>query len=116
MTPSSAKAKGQRLQKWVKELILKECPSLEDDDVRSTSSGSNGEDVLLSPAARKLLPVSIECKNLASMAFYKWMDQAASNCPKDCEPVVVAKANHRYPVVIVDAEFFFKNFPKRIRK
>lgn len=70
--------------------------------------GAGGEDILLSPAARKLVPYSIECKNLNSMAFYKWYDQAVSNCPKGSEPIVVAKANHRKPVVIVDAEYFFK--------
>jgi len=78
--------------------------------------GQSGEDVQLSPAARKLLPVGIECKNYANMAFYKWYDQAVINTPKDCEPIVVAKANYRKPVVIVDAEAFFKHWqPRKIR-
>jgi len=50
------------------------------------------------------MPVGIECKSYANMAFYKWYDQAVINTPKDCEPIVVAKANYRRPVVIVDAE------------
>jgi len=104
------------LQQWVRDQILHNHPSLEPDDVRSTSMGAGGEDVLLSPAARKLLPVSIECKSLANMAFYKWYDQAVVNAPKGTEPIVVAKANHRTPVVIVDAEYFFKNFSKGTRR
>ena len=113
MKPQSAKSKGRRLQQWTRDLILKVWPSLKPDDVRSTSMGAGGEDVLLSPYARKLCPLSIECKNLQSMAFYKWYDQAVVNAPKKAEPIVVAKANHRKPVVIVDAEYFFKHYSNR---
>lgn len=116
MKPASAKQKARLLQQWVRDTILKYSPSLTKDDVRSTSMGASGEDVTLSQAARKQYPISIECKNLANMALYNWYDQAVINTPKDCEPVVVAKANRRYPVVIVDADWFFKNFPKRIRR
>lgn len=116
MKPSSAKAKGRKLQQWVRDLILSKHRSLEPDDVRSTSMGAGGEDVQLSPAARKLVPLSIECKNLASMAFYKWYDQAWINAPKGTEPIVVAKANHKRPVVIVDAEYFFTHYvPRKTR-
>lgn len=116
MKPSSAKAKGRKLQQWVRDLILSNHPSLEEDDVRSTSMGAGGEDVQLSPAARSLVPVTIECKSYANMAFYKWLDQAYINAPKGTQPIVVAKANHRNPVVIVDAEYFFNNFRKGTRR
>jgi hypothetical protein len=94
-------------------MILRRHPSLEPDDVRSTGMGQSGEDVQLSPTARKLLPFGIECKSYASMAFYKWYDQAVINTPKDCEPILVAKANHRDPVVIVNAEYFFEHIGPR---
>ncbi|PHS02810.1 MAG: hypothetical protein COA78_20425 [Blastopirellula sp.] len=110
MKTSSAKSKGRRLQQWTRDAILGNHPSLEPDDVRSTSMGASGEDVLLSPAARKLVPFSIECKNLARMAFYQWYDQAVDNTPEGVEPMVVAKMNRRKPMVIVDAEFFFNNY------
>ena len=116
MKPQSAKAKGRKLQQWVRDLILKRYKSLTSDDVRSTSMGAGGEDVLLSTAARKLLPLSFECKNRASYAFYKDYDQAVVNAPKGAEPVLVAKANHRKPVVIIDAEYFMKHYsPKQVR-
>ena len=63
MKSRSAKNKGKRLQNKVRDLILEKFNTLEDDDVRSTTMGDSGEDVLLSPAARKLFPFSIECKN-----------------------------------------------------
>lgn len=78
--------------------------------------GAGGEDVQLSQAARKLLPLSIECKSRASYAFYKDYDQAVVNCPKNAEPVLIAKANHRNPVVIIDMEYFFDHYqPRKIR-
>lgn len=78
--------------------------------------GAGGEDIQMSPKARSLIPLSIECKNLQSMAFYKWLDQAYMNAPKGAQPIVVAKANHRKPVVIVDAEYFFKHYEPRKRR
>ncbi len=116
MKPSSAKAKGRRLQQWTRDVILNRYRSLEPDDVRSTSMGAPGEDIQMSPAARKQLPLSFECKNRASYAFYKDYDQAVINAPKKTEPVLVAKANHRKPVVIIDAEYFFDHYYCRKRR
>ena len=107
MKTAGAKAKGRKLQQWVRDLILSKHPSLEEDDVKSTAMGQGGEDVQLSPAARKLVPLSIECKSRASYAFYKDLDQAYANCPKGSQPTLIAKANHRDPVVIIDATVFF---------
>jgi hypothetical protein len=110
MKPQSAKAKGRNLQKWVRERLLTLFPQLEEDDVRSTSMGNQGEDVQLSPAARKLIPVVIECKNLAKFVGYTYMSQATMHLKsKDINitPIVVIKANHQRPLVIVDAEYFF---------
>lgn len=75
--------------------------------------GAGGEDILLSPKARGLVPLSIECKSYRSVAVYNWYQQAKDNCPKKVEPVVVFKANHKKPLVAVDAEYFFANFPQK---
>lgn len=112
MRPASGKAKGRKLQQWVRDMILELLPDLETDDVKSTSMGAGGEDVQLSPAARKLLPVSIECKSYKEMAVYKWYDQAVQNAPKGMEPLVVAKMDRRKPLVILDAETYFKEKTK----
>ena len=105
--PSSAKAKGRRLQQWVRDQIIAAFPKLTDSDVWSTSMGANGEDVKLSTAARKLFGYSVECKALKAIAVYKAMDQATDNCPKGAEPLVVLKADRRRPLVLMDAEHFF---------
>lgn len=68
--------------------------------------GAGGEDILMSPKARRQFPVSIECKNLAKFVGYTYLDQAVANA-KLYQPVAVVKANRRDPVVVVDAEYFF---------
>lgn len=106
---SSAKAKGRRHQQWVRDKILALFPKqLLPDDVRSTSMGAGGEDIQLSPAARRLFPYSIECKAFKSFAIYKVMDQAAENCPKGAEPVAIIKGDRQKPLAVIDAEHFFK--------
>ncbi len=103
MKTSSAKAKGRNLQKWVVTQILSLFPSLTGNDVSSRSMGAQGEDVLLSEAARKLLPVSFECKNRAAFAVYKDYVQAETNS-QGYEPIQIIKQNHCRPLAIIDAE------------
>jgi hypothetical protein len=107
MKTSSAKSKGRKLQQWVRDLILRLHPDLEPDDVKSTGMGQGGEDVQLSPAARKLVPLCIECKNVEKLNVWAAYDQACEHRSKG-EPVVVMKKNHREPLVVVDAEYFFE--------
>ncbi len=78
LKPSSAKAKGRVLQQFVRDLIVAKF-GLEPDDVRSVSMGVSGEDLLLSPAARRKLPISMECKSRASISVYGHYQQAIEN-------------------------------------
>lgn len=116
MKPASAKAKGRKFQQEVRDTILHAFPSLTKDDVRSTSMGAGGEDIQLSSAARKLFPYSVECKHRANYAFYKDWDQAVNNAPKKSIPILVAKANHRPPVVIMELDHFMKIATKGTRR
>jgi hypothetical protein len=109
----SAKAKGRKLQQWVRNMILELIPSLEQDDVKSTSMGAGGEDVQLSPAARKKIPISLECKARKSIAVYSYYAQAEENCPTGMEPVVIIKADRKKPLAIVDAEYFLKKMTNK---
>ena len=64
MKTASRKAKGRRLQNKIRDLLIEHfSDELEDDDIRCAIMGESGEDLKLSPAARKLIPYSIECKN-----------------------------------------------------
>jgi hypothetical protein len=69
--------------------------------------GVSGEDLLLSPAARRFLPISVECKSRASISVYSYYEQAKKNAGA-YEPVCVIKQNRSKPLVVVDAEYFFK--------
>ena len=108
MNTVTRKAKGKRLQKYVCNLILKYNSILTDKDVKSIRMGRKGEDIQLSQKARKLIPYSIECKNQEKMK-YLWdaYEQAINNSDK-VEPIVVLKINHKKPLVLIDAEHFFK--------
>lgn len=105
MRPASAKAKGRKGQQLVRDLILELFPSLEPDDVRSTAMGSPGEDLLLSPAARKLVPYQIESKNKARSQIHTYYDQAKTH--GDYEPLVVVKMDRSESLAIVEARHFF---------
>ena len=109
--PQSAKAKGRNLQKWVRDLLLESFPQLEEDDVRSTSMGCGGEDLQLSPAARKLFGFSIECKNQERLNVWEAYDQASANSGKH-EPLLVMKKNRKKPLVVLDAETFVQIIKK----
>jgi hypothetical protein len=85
-------------------MILAAFLQLEPDDVKSTSMGASGEDVQLSPAARRLFPYQIECKAKAKAQVYTWYEQAKSH--GDHEPVVFIKKDRSKPLVVVDAEHF----------
>jgi hypothetical protein len=104
MTPASAKQKGRNFQKYVRDKLLETFPTLEPDDVRSTSMGAGGEDLQLSPAARKLIPYNIECKSKAKSQIHTYYEQAEQHGSH--EPLVVVKMDRRIPLAIVSLDHF----------
>ena len=66
----SAKAKGRRLQNFVRDALRDKYSKLEEDDIKSAIMGVGGEDIVLSPAARKVIPYSFECKNVERLQFW----------------------------------------------
>ena len=92
MKPRSAKNKGKRLQNKVRDLILEKFNQLEQDDVRSITMGDSGEDILLSPAARRLFPFSVECKNQEKLNIWSSLEQAENNC-EGLTPLLIFKRN-----------------------
>lgn len=106
MTPQSSKAKGRALQKLVRDKLLATFTELEPDDIKSTSMGASGEDVQLSPAARKLLPYQIECKNKATSQLHTYYDQAKTH--GSYEPLVIVKKNRAEVLVAMTLDHFLK--------
>ena len=116
MKPKSVKAKGRRLQNMVRDQIRKLLSpwGVEHDDVNGAIMGEPGVDIKLSPKAKKLLPIAVECKNTqASSVIYKYWNQAEANkCT--CEPVLVIKANHKRPLAVIDLDYYLSLEHKRI--
>ena len=101
MKPRSAKNKGKRLQNKIRDLILEKFDSLEKDDVRSITMGDSGEDILLSPAARRLFPFSVECKNQEKLNIWSSIEQAEENSGKHT-PLVIFKRNRTKTYAVLE--------------
>jgi hypothetical protein len=108
MKTSSAKSKGRLLQKKVRDAILETYKELTPNDVRSTSMGASGVDVLLSERAMDYFPYSVECKNRARIAVYDWWLQCACNVHPNTQPLMVIKQNHSDPLVIITLDHFME--------
>jgi len=107
MKTRSAKSKGRRLQNQIKELLLESFKELEPDDVRSAIMGETGEDIKLSPAARRQIPYSFECKNQEKINIWESLNQAEENSG-DYPPVLIFKRNRSKTYVTIELEEFIK--------
>ena len=106
--PKGAKAKGRNLQNLLRDKLRVAYPSLEEDDVKSQTMGMPGEDIVLSPAARRKIPYSFECKNVERLQFWSAVEQAESNLKKGATPAVVVKKNRKKPYVAIPLESFIR--------
>ena len=106
-SPRSSKAKGRRLQNMVRDrLRVAFAEHLEDDDIKSQIMGVNGEDIVLSPAARKLIPYSIECKNVERLNIWQCLQQAEDNTHETCSPALVIKKNQINPYIMIPLDLW----------
>lgn len=107
MNPKSVKAKGRLLQNLVRDkLRVAHNLCLVDDDIKSQTMGMTGEDIVLSPKARKYIPYSFECKNQERIQLWKAIEQAEANKKDDCNIAVVIKRNRTKPYVVIDLDHF----------
>ena len=104
MRTQSKKAKGRRLQQWVRDILIEKL-EVHPEDIESRSMGDGGEDLIMSRSAREKFPYSIECKNQESLNIWKSYEQAQQNSG-NYEPIVVIKRNNVKPLVLVDADYF----------
>ena len=107
MKTSSKKGKGRRLQNYVVEKLLFLFSFLEDDDIKSAIMGESGEDIKLSPAARKAIPYSFECKNQERLSIWNSLQQAEDNC-KGFDPILIFKRNRTKTYACMEFDLFLK--------
>ena len=110
MKTQSAKAKGRKLQQWVRDQIIEQL-EVHPEDIESRSMGAGGEDLIMARAARERFPFSVECKNVEKLNVWEAYEQAKSNS-NDYEPIVIMKKNQKKPLVVVDADFFIFLFKR----
>ena len=104
--PRYSKAKGRKLQNLLRDKLRIAFPSLEEDDIKSQTMGMPGEDIVLSPAARKKIPYSFECKNVERLSFWATVEQCESNCKEGISPTIVVKKNRKDPMVAIPLNVF----------
>ena len=104
----SSKAKGRRLQNFVRDQLRGLFSFLEPDDIKSQTMGMTGEDIVLSPTARKSIPYSFECKNVERLQFWSTVEQAESNLKEDTNPAIVIKKNRKEPYVAIPLDHFLE--------
>ena len=75
MKTQSAKAKGRRLQQWIRDQLIEKL-LVDEQDVESRSMGASGEDLIMARDARRKFPYSIECKNVEKVNVWEAYDQA----------------------------------------
>lgn len=99
-TTATRKAKGREGQKEVMQILLQSAPELEPLDIRSTSMGASGEDLLLSPKARLIYPISPEVKRRKSgfKFFYDAIEQT-DRPGNRYAPVVFYRQDRKYWMV-----------------
>lgn len=103
MRPQSAKAKGRRFQQWCATRFKQAFPHLEGNDIRSLSMGAAGDDLILSPAALKVLPYNFEMKNVENLQLWATIRQTENrNDPtSNTLPCIALRKNHTNPIIVI---------------
>ena len=77
--------------------------------------GMSGEDIVLSPAAKRVIPYSFECKNQERLNLWKSLEQAESNC-EDRKPVLIFKRNRSKVYVAIEFEHFIELIDEKTKE
>jgi len=104
----AGKAKGRTGQQEVRDKLLETFPEFEPDDIKSTTMGDSGEDIQLSPAARKAMPITIEVKRRKSgfKTAYGYIDQASNHAKG--EPVVFYRSDRQPWIVMIGIDHYME--------
>ena len=88
---------------------------LETNDIESQVMGMSGEDIVLSPAAKRVIPYSFECKNQERLNLWSSLEQAESNC-EDRQPVLVFKRNRSKIYVAIEFDHFIELIDEKLKE
>ena len=97
----ASKAKGRRLQNYVRDMLRDVYSQLHEDDIKSQTMGMTGEDIVRSPAAKEVCAFSFECKNVERLQIWRDIEQCETNRPDCSAPAIVFKKNGKQPYVAI---------------
>jgi hypothetical protein len=115
---ASRKQKGRKLQQWVCKKIseMLNIPWGPDELIASREMGQGSTDVRLIGKALELCSYSIECKAQESLSIPAWIRQAKENEKEGTDWLLVYKRSREKPIVVMDAEAFFKLCKRTLEK
>ena len=104
------KDKGEQFQQEVADRLCQVRQGFTSEDVQSCRMSTHGEDIILSPEARQVLPITVECKaqkrHAAHTTWKQAHRQAKELClPEQPEPVVFIRVDGAVPLVVMRAEY-----------
>ena len=104
------KDKGALFQQEVVDRLLEVRKGFNSQDVRSCPMSVHGEDIILSPSARQVLPITVECKAQKRHSACATWKQAHRQAKELClsvqpEPVAFIKVDGEVPLVVMRAEY-----------
>lgn len=119
MRTSSCKAKGRRLQQRVRDALraIGAKHGLVDDDIHSTSMGVSGVDILLSPAAKRVFNLAVECKQVEKLQVVPTFLEHYGKYASDASlKILVHGKNRAEPLVTMQFEDFIQLLDKGNKK
>lgn len=104
------KDKGEQFQQEVADRLLEVRQGFTSEDVQSCPMSTHGEDIILSPEARQVLPITVECKAQKRHAACATWKQAHRQAKELCllaqpEPVAFIRVDGEVPLVVMRAEY-----------
>ena len=102
----ASKAKGRRLQNYVRDMLRDVYTQLHPDDIQSQTMGMTGEDIVRTPAAKEVCAFSFECKNVERLQIWRAIEQCETNRPDCSAPAIVFKKNGKEPYVAIPFTVF----------
>jgi hypothetical protein len=116
---SSAKAKGRRLQQFVRDVlrIIGKDYGLVDGDIESRGMGQAGVDLILSPAAKKVMDLAVECKNVERLQVVPTFNEHYEKYKNEPSlKLLVHGKNRTEPLVTMRFEEFVNLLRSSLRK
>lgn len=115
-TPQSRKAKGRKLQQKIRDDIINTF-QLTENDVRSTSMGASGCDILLSETARTKFPYAVECKAQEKVSIPAWWEQTILNATEEkLTPLLIFKQSRKDTMVCLKWNDFLYLYTNLIKE